>query len=61
MKNMSSKLMMYAKTAVTLAQLPFYFLSYKVSELRYKQYMQAASQTADDMLLDVDSPLVLAR
>lgn len=41
-----NKLAIYYKTAVSLAQLPFYYLSYKVAEIRYRQHMnQSEIQT----------------
>ncbi len=47
-----NKLTIYLKTAVSLTQLPFYYLSYKVAEIKYRQQMNAPAASVPSVTIE---------
>ncbi|HEY1030351.1 MAG TPA: hypothetical protein VGD89_01145 [Flavipsychrobacter sp.] len=47
-----NKLTVYYKTAVSLAQLPFYYLSYKVAEIKYRQHINQSETPKPSVIVE---------
>lgn len=47
-----NKLTIYLKTAVSLTQLPFYYLSYKVAEIKYRQQINQLAASVPSVAIE---------
>jgi hypothetical protein len=47
-----NKLTIYLKTAVSLTQLPFCYLSYKVAEIKYRQQMNTPAAPVPSIAIE---------